>query len=401
MKHLCVAALLLLAPPACGQEARPDRKPNETVTLPTSTMKIEFAHIPGGAGKLKPFWIMTREVSWEEFDLFFEGKDLDGVDVDCRPTKAKSYLGQAGLPPHFMEPKRPVTNLRWHGAAAFCDWLSRRTGAYYRLPTEAEWEFAARAGDAAAAPAALDETAWHKGNSKDQTQPGAKKKPNAFGVHDMLGGVWEYCLESTQSPDFLPALRGGAWNTPAAELSYGLRTPLLQAWFDDDPNRPRSTWWVQSSFSQGFRVVRTADASTKKERDEYLPQIEVKVVKSEEKRLKYVAEKPAVEFFSRLSCTVKNAGPKALDELEVQGYPLNPKGGPHLVDIKGADKPGRATWGKVWPVLVNGFQEGAHRQPLKPGETRMFTIDFPQSFDGDEDVSDQFGARATRLRFSE
>src|SRR5439155_27281239 len=110
----------------------------ETVAIPAGKVK---AGQPARDIDLRPFKIGVRELTWAEFNAYFESKDLaTGVDAVTRPTRAIAYFGQVGVPAHFLDAKRPVTNVRWHSAIGYCDWLSKKTGGYWRLPTETEWE---------------------------------------------------------------------------------------------------------------------------------------------------------------------------------------------------------------------------------------------------------------------
>lgn len=111
---------------------------------------------------------------------------------------------------------------------AYCDRLTALTGRKFRLPTEAEWEHAARAGGT---DVDVETRAWHAGNSGEGTRVPGTPKPNAWGLHDMLGKVWEVCLEPSEPPSHGPVYRGGAWNTPKASLGPGLRTKVPLGWF--------------------------------------------------------------------------------------------------------------------------------------------------------------------------
>ena len=382
-----IPLFLLLA--ACSASSRAP----ERVAIPGTPFSFEVVTL--ACGTLRPFKMGTREVTWNEFNAFFESK-AQGMDGETRPTMAISYFGQVGVPQNFLEPKKPVTNVRWHSAMAYCGWLSTKTGAYYRLPTEMEWEVAARAGNADAAPGELDDLAWHKGNSQGRTHEGGEKKPNAFGLHDMLGNLWEYCLEFQSGSEFVPVLRGGCWSTPTARILFDRRQNVPLSWFEDDPNLPRSVWWLTSKdVSQGFRVVCIADASDRKEREAYALKIEVKVSGSREKM---VRTESAQAFFTEVTGEIRNGGDRILDEVELLIHYLDPKGKPHLADLSGANKAGQATFSRSWPVLANRLHDD--RQSFKPGETRKFVIDIPQSFDSDDEVDrKKFGGRVTNLRF--
>jgi hypothetical protein len=115
---------------------------------------------------------------------------------------------------------------------------------------------------------------------------------------------------------------------------------------------------------------------------------------------KVIKTESSQAFFAEVEGEIKNGGDKALDEVEVLVYYLDEKGKPHMVDIAGANKPGQATFSLAWPVLANSSFPAA-RPPLKPGESRKFTIDIPQTFDNAPDVDpEKFGGRATNVRFS-
>src|SRR6185503_18182224 len=141
----------------------------------------------------------------------------------------------------------------------------------------------------------------------------------------------------------------------------------------------------------GYRVVCAADPADQKERAAAAAKIEVKITGFKEKVLK---TETSQAFFAEVAGEIKNGGDKALDEVEVLAYYLDEKGKPHLIDIAGSNKPGQATFSKCWPVLAGSSLEPA-RAPLKPGESRKFTVDIPQTFDNPPDVEpEKFGGRA-------
>ena len=150
------------------------------------------------------------------------------------PVTQAQYEAVMGInPSHFKNnPQNPVEKVSWNYAQAFCQKLSQITGKTYRLPTEAEWEYACRAGtttryyfgdDANQ----LGDYAWYSANSQSKTHPVGQKKPNAWGLYDMIGNVWEWCEDDWHSTyenaprdgsawlikdDRSQILRGGSWS---------------------------------------------------------------------------------------------------------------------------------------------------------------------------------------------
>lgn len=124
---------------------------------------------------------------------------------------------------------RPVENVSWHDAQEFCTELSRITGRRFTLPTEAEWEYAARGGNKLtnakySGSSSVANVAWYDGNSGSQTHPVGRLRPNELGIYDMSGNVWEWCLDwyrnysSSSQTDpmgsgsgLFRVLRGGSW----------------------------------------------------------------------------------------------------------------------------------------------------------------------------------------------
>ena len=149
------------------------------------------------------------------------------------PVTQAQYQAVMGTNPSRFKnnPQNPVENVSWNDAQAFCQKLSQITGKTYRLPTEAEWEYACRAGtttrfyfgdDANQ----LEDYAWYGGNSQKTTHPVGQKKPNAWGLYDMSGNVWEWCEDNWHDnyknaprdgsawlikDNYFQILRGGSW----------------------------------------------------------------------------------------------------------------------------------------------------------------------------------------------
>jgi formylglycine-generating enzyme required for sulfatase activity len=160
-------------------------------------------------------------------------------------------------------------------------WLSTLLGKSYRLPTEGEWEWAARGGQTTAFsfgddPSKIGDYAWYVENTEKPQQVG-KKKPNPFGLHDMHGNVAEWVLDhysadaysklpadkASVNPVLIPDLkeysyvaRGGSWDDDAKDLRSAVRRGSDKEWSVQDPQRPQSIWWHTDATFVGFRIMR-------------------------------------------------------------------------------------------------------------------------------------------------
>ena len=372
---------------------------SESIEVPEKHPKIDMVLLPGGtvrAGEpargviLAPFRMGVREVTWADLNAFFRKAPHFKHGDDFM------YLTEVARRENFQD-AHPAVGLTWHTALAYCDWLSKVTGHYFRLPTENEWDYALRGGGEI--PASLDEVAWQKGNAAGMTHPVGTKKANGFGLYDMLGNAAEYALEPHSPPFFSPILRGGSWGTPAGPNLVAGREPLQEEWVDCDAFRPRSSiWLVGPKPCQGMRLVSVAGPEDREARDQYRNQVQIQVTEVENQVELKVGR--ASYRFSRVKGVLQNGGKRDLIDLEIQIYPLDSKSQPHLTDTE--PPVGRLTWGKVWPVLTNSFHDGVHRKPLAPGEKRSFEGMLPESYDDENDVPPgKFGARVTNLRFAQ
>ena len=381
------------------------------IAIPGSKVAFEMAevasgpavrHQPDAEGKrgsakafdLRPFWIGKREVCWEEFQPYYDGrKRKPAVDGVTHPTDFLDILGV--LHEHAARgPRAPASYLHWHSVIGYCDWLSKTTGLYFRPPTEAEWEHASRSGLEGQAPDSLAEFAWFKEVSDGKAHDVGVKKPNRYGLHDMLGNVWEYCLEPAEVPAGRPVLRGGGWSTPAAKVAFEARDALRPEWYESDPNRPRSLWFLSDAPFAGFRVVRVPGALAPAERDAVAGKIALRIHESAD------APKEAgtrVVTSVRIGGEIENRSDRVIEELEVAVFALKPDGTPHWVDGQSWGW-GRPTYNKGWPVLPNSAWAGEQSLPLPPGGVRKFVLDLPKSFDEEPDVAPgKFGARVTAV----
>jgi formylglycine-generating enzyme required for sulfatase activity len=149
----------------------------------------------------------------------------------------------------------PADCIHFQAALKYCAWLSIVTGKKFRLPTEAEWEYACRAGGPPLKPdrKALEKLAWFADNSGDKPHPVGKKQPNAWGLYDMLGNVGEYVIRDPKDDKGLIA--GGSHEDEAEDVHSGAREPYSAAWQKNDPQLPKSRDWLMGVHRIGFRVV--------------------------------------------------------------------------------------------------------------------------------------------------
>jgi formylglycine-generating enzyme required for sulfatase activity len=304
--------------PAAAAEMKP-----YSTTIVGSEVSFDMLPIPGGKFKMgspaneagrkddegpqheveiAPFWMGKCEVTWDEFELFMypteekkirEGKQVDPAilavsDATTRPTQPyveMSFgMGKEGF---------PAISMTQHAANKYCEWLSARTGQFYRLPTEAEWEYAARAGtttpyfwgDATDAKT-IGEYCWWGKNADFKYQKVGKKKPNPWGLHDILGNVIEWTIDQydpgyyAKSPAASPwnkatkpyphVARGGSWDDEKPEkLRAAARRASDASWKIQDPQLPKSIWYHTDAQFLGFRLVRPLKVPTAEEAQAY------------------------------------------------------------------------------------------------------------------------------------
>lgn len=255
------------------------------------------------------------EVTWDEYLAFYtqtsaEGRSTDTEGLRSQIQSAGDVDAISGATPPYGQPDqgwgmglRPAISFTYHAAETYCRWLSRVTGKSYRLPTEAEWEYACRAGSSGPyffegdprkfektglkAKLSKNDTAVintyivYKENSPSKTQTPDFVRTNPFGLKNMAGNVAEFCLDWYQ-PDAYSrypegtvkdpkgpesgeehVIRGGTFINPAGFLRSAARDyTRTEAWLRTDPQIPKSIWWYSDCFNVGFRVVCEFDDKT-------------------------------------------------------------------------------------------------------------------------------------------
>lgn len=313
MKGIIIAAgLIVIAQYSRAQAPDTTQFTPYVQTIPGSTISFSMVPIPAGTftmgspdgeGNRQPdegpqkqvtlsaFWMGAREVTYDEFLLFFNDENTSRdseVDAVTRPTPQYIDLSwgmgkQGGF---------PVNSMSQRTALMYCRWLYEKTGIFYRLPTEAEWEYACRAGSNTAYyfgndAKKLKEYAWFNGNSKNKYQKTGQKKPNAWGLYDMLGNVSEWTLDQYKA-DYYTAIgdkpadplieatttyprsvRGGGYTDDPAACRCAARSKSDPSWNKRDPQIPKSKWWLTDGMYVGFRIVRPLQQPTREEAEAF------------------------------------------------------------------------------------------------------------------------------------
>ena len=249
---------------------------------------------------VSPFWMSTVEITWDLYSLFVSRewdqyqvvKSVDSevsIDVDAVSGATTPYVEMSFGMGTDNYPAICMTQL---AAVKFCEWLSAMTGHFYRLPTEAEWEYAARAGSSSAYSFGddinvLGEYAWFEGNSNEKYQKVGTKKPNAWGLYDMHGNVAEWTLDQyvptayskrkkgIENPRevgdkvYPKVVRGGSWMDAPSRLRSAARRPSSKNWKKRDPQIPKSKWWHTDAPFVGFRIVRPKQIPSEVDQKKY------------------------------------------------------------------------------------------------------------------------------------
>ncbi|WP_423129903.1 SUMF1/EgtB/PvdO family nonheme iron enzyme [Gaoshiqia sp. Z1-71] len=257
--------------------------------------------------KVSRFFMAETEVSWDEYLAFFMATSSQGRKESVETNEEVD--GITGPTPPWGAPDqgwgkgdRPAITMSWHAANVYCKWLSQVTGKKYRLPTEAEWEYAARGGTNTPYPfegspkdysskgvfrklfgpdtTVINSYVVYELNSGGKSNEPGAVRANPFGLKNMLGNVAEFCLDF-YAPDTYSTykdepvenprgpqsgrervVRGGSFKSDAGELRSAARDyTRTKAWLTTDPQMPKSIWWYSDKVDIGFRVVCEADES--------------------------------------------------------------------------------------------------------------------------------------------
>lgn len=267
---------------------------------PDSEWGHDVDESPVNTIKVSAFWMSDSEITWNLYNEFVR-RELDALTAD--PNKGNEVQLQidavTGATTPYVDMSfgmgvdgYPAICMTQLAATRFCQWLSALTGNFYRLPTEAEWEYACRAGNSAAYSfgndlSQLSDYAWFNGNSEGKTQQVKLKKPNSWGLYDMHGNVAEWTLDqyskegydfdqkelvnpvTIETKTYPKSVRGGSWMDDPGALRSASRMGSSKKWKMRDPQIPKSLWWHTDAPFVGFRIVRPLKTPTEEEQKLY------------------------------------------------------------------------------------------------------------------------------------
>jgi len=266
----------------------------EMIAIPSGTFNMgsddEMARDdekPAHQVAINQFYMSKYEVTWDLYNLFLNRTSDDGTTTPKGDDVNMQVDAVAGATIPYVDMSLgmgtgkdlPVGNVTQYAASKFCEWLSAKTGYFYRLPTEAEWEYAARAGSTTAYffgdnKDELNAYAWFYNNSENTYHKIGQKKPNTWGLYDMYGNVSEWTLDqyvpeiykqrgnSTKNPlekptkEYSRTVRGGSYYDYPEDLRSAARMASSEKWKKRDPQFPKSKWWNTDAPFVGFRIVR-------------------------------------------------------------------------------------------------------------------------------------------------
>jgi len=275
--------------------------------LPNTQLSFNMISVPGGkfsignnnplgdkdeapqkSIELSPFWMSEHEVTFAEWDLYFkdmtlpQSKIIDGV-TRATPQYIDLTWGMG------RDGDQPTNSMSQQAAMMYCKWLYSKTGFFYRLPTEAEWEYACKAGSTSIPDLKSNaDLGYSKENSGAKYHRVKQKKPNAWGLYDMLGNLSEWTIDqydpnyyqniigkdpiTTPGAKYPRTVRGGSYLDEAAKCTCSNRIPSDASWNKRDPQIPKSRWWLTDGMFVGFRVVRPSKQPPKEEIEAFYAQ---------------------------------------------------------------------------------------------------------------------------------
>lgn len=280
---------------------------------PASEEYREASEGPQVEVEIKPFWMSQYELTWAEYKAYMEVHDVfKGFETHgMRKITEKHEKLIISAPSNLYDPSftfvngealdLPAVSMSQYAAQQYTKWLSLMSERFYRLPTEAEWEHACRAGTKTAYSfdgkvENLDDYAWHYGNAEETTHAVGEKRPNPWGLHDMHGNVAEWVLDAMNDDGYMAlkkiqakrltveqaliksdklyprVCKGGYYDTDAGSCRSASRLASSDdEWRQEDPNIPLSPWWFTSgpSLGVGMRIIRPLSEPTSEKREQY------------------------------------------------------------------------------------------------------------------------------------
>jgi len=320
--------------PAAGRAIKTDQgyMTEYQVTIPGTKVIFEMVPIPGGKFKMgspdseegradnegpqfevevEPFWMGKYEITWAEYRQYMalygifkefqtrgERKVTAENEIDAITAPTELYDPSFTFE-HGEEPTLPAVTMTQYSARQYTKWMSAITGQFYRLPSEAEWEYACRAGTQTAYSFGddadqLGDYGWCYENSDSKPHKVGEKKPNPWGLYDMHGNVAEWTIDqvlengyeqfagkTVKAADALVwpktltprAIRGGHWDDDPEKCRSAARLESKERdWKTEDPNLPLSPWWFTSDPTRGvgFRIIRPlAEPAAREAKERY------------------------------------------------------------------------------------------------------------------------------------
>lgn len=295
-RAVCLGFLLTLSVPVLSQDFK-----TYDETIPGTSVHFKMIAIPAGTFtigspasekgrekdegpqkkvQLSGFWMGEHEVTFAEWDAFFKNMDVPqtkAVPVDAISRPTAQYIDLTwGM---GRDGKQPTNSMSQTAAIMYCKWLYNKTGIFYRLPTEAEWEYACRAGTTTAYsfgndPKNINAYGYLNNNSGSKYHKVMELKPNPWGLYDMAGNLSEWTLDqydasayekladNVKDPVTPPGAkyprvtRGGSYLDETVEGRCANRISSVADWNKRDPQIPKSRWWLTDGMGIGFRIVR-------------------------------------------------------------------------------------------------------------------------------------------------